>query len=113
MGDRGNLVMVESTGKEIYFYTHWDGYNLPSILQAALKRGKGRWEDETYLARIILSEMIQHSVLDNTGYGISTYETDKNHANIYVKSTTKQVMWKDQIWSFQEFVNLINPIPDF
>ena len=41
-----------------------------------MKRGENRWGDDSYLARIIFSEMIQHEVLKETGYGISPYGPD-------------------------------------
>lgn len=80
MGDRANIAIKQNSRRgepsRIYFYTHWSGHELPIILQDALSRGQGRWNDEPYLARIIFSEMIKGEVLDETGYGISTYIID-------------------------------------
>lgn len=70
MGDRRNVIVEQDNGTDLVFYTHWDGSELPETLAKALKRGKPRWTDPTYLARIIFSEMIQGYVLDETGYGI-------------------------------------------
>lgn len=72
MGDRANIRFVYGDGKDIYFYTHWDGHDLPVILRDALVRGENRWSDEAYLARIIFSEMIQRNVLSETGHGIDS-----------------------------------------
>jgi len=76
MGDRGNIELTYKSGSQIYFYTHWTGSILNETLARALNRGKGRWNDESYLARIIFSEMIKDDVLDDVGYGIAPYQTD-------------------------------------
>jgi hypothetical protein len=76
MGDRGNVVLTYEQGGKIYFYTHWQGSNLREIVRQALIRGKSRWDDEPYLSRIILSEMVKDNVLEETGYGIAPYEMD-------------------------------------
>lgn len=97
MGDRANIVMKQNIsddqlGTEIFFYTHWSGHELPQILQDALKRGEGRWNDESYLGRIIFCEMIKGEVLEETGYGISTYETDNDgYPHLIVDSETTTI----------------------
>ena len=85
MGDRGNVKLI--FGKEespIYFYTHWQGTNLPEIVRHALIRGRSRWNDPSYLARIIFSEMIRNEVDELTGYGIAPFQTDSNHDDVEV-----------------------------
>lgn len=72
MGDRANVKFIDGNDAPMFFYTHWTGTELPKVVAAALVRGKSRWDDGPYLARIIFSEMIQHDVLDETGYGLST-----------------------------------------
>ncbi len=57
-------------------YTHWHGTGLLDTVRAAIRRGKGRWSDAEYLARIIFCEMLKSDgdgVLDGeTGFGIGT-----------------------------------------
>jgi hypothetical protein len=55
----------------VYLYTHWTGDSLPTTVAAALRRGKGRWSDNTYLTRIVFSEMIKGDILGETGFGIA------------------------------------------
>ena len=74
--DRASIRMKESDGKEVVFYTHCKGSELPETLRSALIRGKSRWEDEQYLARIIFCEMVKGSEMEQTGFGISTYVWD-------------------------------------
>ena len=58
MGDRGNII-VKDGNSEVYLYTHWTGSDLPDVLRSALKRGKSRWNDGPYLARIIFCEIVK------------------------------------------------------
>lgn len=90
MGDRRNVELVYgSIGNvempRIFLYTHWDGYDLPTIVADALNspEGRGRWNDESYLARIIFSHMTKDADPE-TGYGIAPYVMDDNHPNIVV-----------------------------
>lgn len=78
MGNRGNISLKYKNGEKIYFYSHWGGDNesLSTIVRDALIRGKDRWGDESYLARIIFSEMIKEEVEKSTGYGIAPYQID-------------------------------------
>ncbi len=106
MGDRGNIKIEYQEQGEIYFYTHWGGSELEETLKAALKRGKGRWNDESYLARIIFSEMIRDNVGDVTGYGIAPYLVDNENPVLIVnmKNYTVRVDGEDKITTFEEFV---------
>lgn len=107
MGDRGNVEMVYEGEKKIYLYTHWNGSELPGIVRSALIRGKDRWDDPAYLARIIFCEMIQDSVLDETGYGIAPYMLDNQHPVISVRCYPEQSITIKSVgqWSFEEFID--------
>ena len=103
MGDRGNI----KVGK-VYLYTHWYGSHLVEILKKALVRGRGRWNDESYLTRIIFSEMLiqcssedYDALSDTTGFGISTYIPDNEHEILEVNCKTQTV---NDI-PFEEFIN--------
>lgn len=113
MGDRANIAIKQNDLQtkdgepvHIYFYTHWSGEDLPMILQSALRRGEPRWNDTPYLSRIIFSEMIQDDVLDETGYGISTYICDNEHDIIYIDPESNTVSIGDRQWSFKDYVEL-------
>lgn len=105
MGDRGNIV-VQEDAREIYFYSHWSGSDLPIVLQSALERGKGRWDDPSYLNRIIFCEMIKDDVLGETGFGICLQEQDNEHPLIYVDHDENRVQIGDNKWGFAEYVKL-------
>lgn len=104
MGDRGNILIKEEEGGKIYLYTHWDGSNLKSILKKSLKRGQPRWDDESYLTRIIFSEMIKDDILEETGYGISTWLGDGDDKVWEVNMKEKTIKNKDKEWTFSKFV---------
>ena len=105
MGDRGNIVIKDSRGMEIYLYTHWYGTELPQTLRVALQRGRDRWYDDLYLARIIFSEMIKDDVLGTTGFGIGTYQCDANHPDIVVDVPNQTVGYRGRaVVSFQEYI---------
>lgn len=89
MGDRGNIFFVDRPLSDdewagIYMYAHWAGSYLPQMLQSALDRGRGRWGDSQYLARIVFCEIVQDDVLSETGYGLSTFMGDNEHDVIRV-----------------------------
>jgi hypothetical protein len=110
MGDRGNFVMKQADGNKIYFYTHWSGNNLPFILREALIRGRDRWDDEPYLARIIFCELVKGREMDTTGYGISTYECDNEHPHFIIDSSKQTVERDGETWAFKEFSELDSKI---
>ena len=61
MGDRGT---VEIHG--VYLYTHWGASDLIDVVREALAK-KWRWDDESYLARIIFDTMLDGSHGTETG----------------------------------------------
>lgn len=102
MGARANIII----NTEICLYSHWDGENLAIILQDALDRGKERWNDVSYLTRIIFCEMIKNNVMSTTGYGISTHIEDNDYPFIWVDIDTNTVYISDRKFSFEEYVNM-------
>lgn len=136
MGDRCNIVVcardVEGKnlgqaleeGQAVVFYGHWAGSDMPVRLHAGLVRGKGRWDDDAYLGRIIFCNFCQ-SVADlseTTGYGIIAGGLGDNERPIllvdvprqkvvrygtgYVSPNTAGALEPAQEWSFEEFIEL-------
>lgn len=100
MGMRRNIQLRYDDGRTICFYTHWGADGLKEVLRNALIRGIDRWDDESYLARIIFSEMIKDHILENTGFGIAPYELDPEFKTIevdFVKKTVDGVPFVDFI----------------
>lgn len=74
MGERGNVCVIDDK-KKVYLYTHWRAHELPTVVQSALAK-KWRWDDGSYLARIIFDMMIGKEQGKETGFGISTTPAD-------------------------------------
>lgn len=107
MGDRGNVLIREEGGGEIYFYSHWTGSDLPIVVARALERGRSRWDDESYLSRIIFSQMISDggALADTTGFGISTEVTDGEAQIVVVDMKAQTVTANGETLSFDNFTS--------
>jgi hypothetical protein len=107
MGDRANICVLQEKGKKaIYFYTHWSGSELPELLQKGLILARGtppesrgshhrsftdnRWDDESYLARIIFQALIGDDK-GTTEFGIATYICDNEYPILVVDSDSQTV----------------------
>lgn len=113
MGDKGNIKIKYEDGNSIYFYGHWSGYKMFDILKDALIKGKSRWNDEAYLARIIFCELIKDSTDEITGFGIAPYVCDNEYPILSVNCSLKEIEMltlsnKENIktWNFNEFIEL-------
>lgn len=110
MGDRGNIVMNYGDQQpEIYFYTHWRGSDLKAVVKEALIRGKPRWEDDSYLARIVFDTLTAGD-RGTTGYGIAPFLTDNEHDLMVIHPHREIVEQRQpsgtvvQSWTFTEFI---------
>ena len=90
MGDRANVQMRYGDHEPLYFYTHWGGDTLPHKVKAALEK-RWRWEDASYLARIIFCEMVKGEEGTETGYGIAPYVCDNEHKVVVVDTKGQRV----------------------
>jgi len=88
MGDRIS-VKIEPTN--VYLYSHWGGSDMAQTLERALIRGRSRWDDPVYLARIIFSEMIREDIDGLTGYGIDTQDLGDDNSTIVINCDKQTV----------------------
>ena len=102
MGDRANCIVQENGSPDLYLYTHWGGYQLVGNVQTALKR-QVRWDDPSYLARIIFDQMSLGDQGDETGYGISTVMGDGDDQLVFVDTHKQEIRIGEQSWSFGAF----------
>lgn len=108
MGDRGNVIFKYEDGNKIYFYSHWGGNGLKEVVRKALIRGKERWGDDSYLARIVFCQMLieeRATLEDLTGFGIAPYEVDNEHPLVTVDIKAQTVNGIP----FEDYIK--NPIP--
>lgn len=91
MGDRGNIVIRSQTDGDIWLYTHWGGSTLREDLRDALIAGRSRWDDPSYLARIVFCGMLQGDMAGTTGFGISTRKLDNENEILVVDTDAQEV----------------------
>jgi hypothetical protein len=113
MGDRGNI-RIDEKRRSIYLYTHWGGSELEDMLRRAMIRGRDRWDDPAYLARIIFCEMLRGSsenpLYEITGLGISTYMCDNENPMLTVDVELQEIGeismdgFQLRKWTFDEFI---------
>lgn len=74
MGERAQVKMVSKDEEcPIYLYSHYDGSNLINVVKSAILK-QWRWDDFSYLTRIIFCEMVKDDINGEVGYGIDTSE---------------------------------------
>ncbi len=98
-------VTAPSKDSTVYLYSHWDGEEIVSVLKDALDRGRPRWRDDSYLARIIFCEMVKDDVYGLTGYGISGYPTADSRMILWVDVDDQTVRVGEAVFTFSEYVD--------
>jgi hypothetical protein len=116
MGDRANVLVRDNYDSGVFLYTHWGGYKLPEVVQGALAR-KERWNDHSYLARIVFSAMVKDDIDGETGYGIASVMTDNEYPVIVLDASSQKVLYVSEddarqkiisdpqkSWTFAEYI---------
>ena len=71
MGARINFVFKDSeSGPSVVLYSHWGQDSWQTDIAQALQHARPRWGDSSYGTRMMISHLIQHSILDETGFGL-------------------------------------------
>ena len=102
MGDKSNIVIQESNGNRIYLYGHWMGEDAINVVAEVLGR-RQRWNDESYLARMLFSKMVEGDIDGETGYGISTYMCDNEYPIIVLEPATQTAVIEEYAWGEKTF----------
>jgi hypothetical protein len=77
MGARINYVFKDSEqGPAVVLYSHWGQDGWEHDIAAALMHAKPRMGDPSYATRMMISYLIQHNILDETGFGIYAISND-------------------------------------
>jgi hypothetical protein len=111
MGDRRNIV-CEFPQASVAFYTHWAGTEAPGDLKTALMRGRSRWSDPAYLARIIFCAMVEADIQGQTGFGIeailpgSDAYCEASPRDLVVDLAGQLISQGSKSWTFEEFTKL-------
>jgi hypothetical protein len=96
MGARINFVFKDSEeGPMVVLYSHWGQTGWETDIAAALEHSRPRWQDSSYGTRMIISYLMQHSILDETGFGIYAISNDGSldlgEQTVLIDFTTKTV----------------------
>lgn len=99
MGTRTDIKLVYENGGKIYLYSHWQyPDDLKKVIKSVLQR-KLRWDDYSYLARMIFSAMVREEIDAETGYGLSLNEMGTYEVVVdLVKQTVDGI-------PYEEFIN--------
>lgn len=77
MGDRGHVWFREDENEDgVWVYTHDEGYRLPELVAAGLNKANGRWNDPSYLTRIVMSHLFGGYEDSLIGWGVASHEMD-------------------------------------
>ena len=107
MGDRGIVKLVFENSSQICIYSHWEGSNLVSLVREAIAK-KWRWDDPTYLARIIVDYVTKSGRDKEDSWGLATSENDcDGTVAIVVYLARNTVNWDGIERSFESFLTRI------
>ena len=71
MGARINYVFKDSEdGPSVVLYSHWGQTDWQPDIACALRHSTPRHNDSSYATRMMISYLLQHNILDETGFGI-------------------------------------------
>jgi hypothetical protein len=76
MGARINFVFKDGTDSSVVLYSHWGQDSWQQDIAEALQHARRRWADSSYGTRMMISYLIQHNILDETGFGIYAVSGD-------------------------------------
>ena len=112
MGARINYIFKDSEkGPLVVLYSHWGATEWQKDLAMALQHSKPRWTDSAYGTRMIISYLMQDSILEETGFGIYAIDQDGyelGELTVLVDFTTKTVTDRVSV-PFDKFVNAYAP----
>jgi hypothetical protein len=104
MGARTNFELKDSAGS-VWLYSHWGGDNKSYDFAKALDHATPRWSDTPYAIRMVISYLIKGSILSDTGYGITSYESgEESYDSLSADFISKTVDYEQETFTFEEFV---------
>ena len=113
MGARINFVFKDrEQGPMVALYSHWGETEWQRDLAMALQHSEPRWTDSAYGTRMIISYLMQDSILEETGFGIYAIDgdgLDLGETTILVDFTTNTVTDNVSV-AFDKFVAAYSPV---
>ena len=112
MGARINFVFKDGTDSSVVLYSHWGQDSWQSDIAEAVQHARRRWDDSSYGTRMIISYLIQHNILDETGFGIYSINDsgsmDLGEQTVVVDFTDKTITDSVPV-DFEAFINAYAP----
>ena len=113
MGARINYIFKDSEkGPLVVLYSHWGATEWQKDLAMALQHAEPRWFDSAYGTRMIISYLMQDSILEETGFGIYAIDNDGldlGETTVLVDFVTKTVTDRVSV-PFDKFVAAYSPV---
>ena len=115
MGARINYIFKDSLTKpSVVLYSHWGETEWQRDIAMALQHAKPRWADDSYATRMMISYLIQDSVLEETGFGIYAVNVDEHEfwdTTVVIDFNTKTIyeLGSDLHVKWDAFVNAYAP----
>lgn len=109
MGDRIVYSIKQADGLSLNLYSHWGGSGRFVDLANALKAAEPRWDDESYAARIIISNLINSGWDSETGFGLWASNEEGayyggDHQDITIDIPNKTVNDETGTHTFEQFI---------
>lgn len=118
MGARINYVFKDSEpavgepANYVVLYSHWGQTGWETDIAAALEHARPRWFDSSYGTRMIISYLMQDSILDETGFGIyainNSGSMDLGEQTVVIDFVNKTVTDNVPV-DFDAFINAYGP----
>jgi len=114
MGARINFVFKDVEDEShVVLYSHWGETEWQRDLAMALQHAKPRLSDSSYGTRMIISYLMQDSILDEHGFGIYAINNegslDLGETTVLVDFTTNTVTDRVSV-PFDKFVDAYLPV---
>ena len=104
MGARTNFELQDAKGS-VWLYSHSGGDDKSMDFAKALEHARPRWGDTPYAIRMVVSHLIKDRLLDDTGYGLTSYEAgEESYDPLTANFETKVVYYEQEFFTFEDFV---------
>jgi hypothetical protein len=112
MGARINFVFKDGTDSSVVLYSHWGQDSWESDIAESLQHAHPRWQDSSYATRMMISYLIQHNILDETGFGIYAINNqgsmDLGEQTVVIDFVNKTITDNVSV-DFEAFINAYAP----
>jgi hypothetical protein len=115
MGARINFVFKDVEDEaSVVLYSHWGETEWQRDIAMALEHSKPRWSDASYFTRMMISYLMQDSILDEIGFGIyaiqgTNFELGETTVVIDIAKETVYEAGSDVKVDWDSFINAYAP----